>query len=120
MKNHKIYIDKKCYEKLMDCMNIQHVTDHRGEYIDLDLFYRDEWLLDSAVIDNIVERKGNWDVYLVFAHIYNPFKMIKKKISKCISLQKAELAANMMRRLAAKDQRGTLKIDQSLFHSCNN
>ncbi|MEL6557416.1 MAG: hypothetical protein AAFQ94_04485 [Bacteroidota bacterium] len=120
MNHRKIYIDKACYEELMDFMNVQHVVDLKGEYMDLDLFYQDEWLLDSAVIDNVVEKRGNWDVYLVFAHVNNPLKMIKKKISRCTSLKKAELAANTMRRLAAKDQRGTLKIDKNLFQSCNN
>lgn len=120
MKHPKIYVDKNCYEKLMDFMNTQHFMDLKGEYVDLDLFYRDEWLLDSAVIDNIVERKGNWEVYLVFSHVYNPFKMIRKKISKCTSFKKAALSADTMRRQAAKDQRGTLRIDESFFNSCNN
>lgn len=114
------YIDKDCYEKLMDFMNTQYSADLKGEYVDLDLFYSDDWLLDSAVIDNVVERNGNWDVYLVFAHVFNPMKMIKKKITKCTSLKKAELTANYMRRQAAKDQRGTLRLNDSMFKSCNN
>jgi len=119
MKKHT-YIDQKCYEKLMDFMNMQHLVDQKGEYLDLDLFYSDEWLLDSAVIDNVVERKGNWDVYLVFAYVFDPLKLIKRKITRCTSLQKAEMSANYMRRQAAKDQRGTLRIADTTFVSCNN
>lgn len=120
MRKPRIYIDKQCYEVLMDFMNVQSVFDQRGEYLDLNLFYSDEWLLDSAVIENVTERNGNWDIYLVFAHIVDPLKLIKRKITKCTTLKRAELTANHMRRLAAKDQRGTLKIDDSIFLSCNN
>ena len=116
----KVYVDRRCYEKLMDFMNIQSFSDQRGEFTDLDLFYSDEWLLDSAVVDNVIERNGNWDVYLVFAHVSDPLKLIKKKITRCTTIKKAELAANYMRRLAAKDQRGTLKIDSTTFKSCEN
>ncbi len=115
-----IYIDKTSYENLMDYMNNQYFVDHKGEYIDLDLFYHDEWLLDSAVIDHVVERNGNWDVYLVFAHVDDPFKIIKKKITRCTSLQKAMLSANYMKRQAAKDQRGTLRLDEAYFQNCDN
>ncbi|MEM8569056.1 MAG: hypothetical protein AAGF85_21555 [Bacteroidota bacterium] len=115
-----IYIDKTCYENMIDFMNGHCFVDLKGEYLDLDLFYNDAWLLDSAVIDNVVERRGNWDVYLIFAHIFNPYKVIKKKITRCTSFKKAQLSANYMRRLAAKDQRGTLKLDNSAFLSCNN
>ncbi|MEQ8553098.1 MAG: hypothetical protein RIC06_24445 [Cyclobacteriaceae bacterium] len=115
-----IYIDNSCYESLMDMMNSQVHLDLKGNFMDLDLFYSDQWLLDSAVIENVVERNGNWDVYLVFAHINNPLKLIKRKITRCTTLKKAELSANFMRRLAAKDQRGTLKIEGSLFNYCSN
>ena len=118
--HHRIYVDRKCYENLMDHMNKQHTVDLRGEYVDLNLFHSDKWLLDSAVIDRIVKRNGNWDIYLIFAYVLDPFKMIRKKITSCTSLQKAKLSANYMRRLAAKDQRGTLRLDDSSFFNCNN
>ena len=116
----KVYVDRRCYEKLLDFMNMQSLLDQKGEFTDLDLFYSDEWLLDSAVIDNVTERNGNWDVYLVFAHVVDPMKLIKRKITRCTTLKKAELAAGYMRRLAAKDQRGTLKIDGATFKNCEN
>jgi hypothetical protein len=116
----KVYIDNKAYENLLDHLNRNHSTDLRGQFIDLDLFYSDEWLLDSSVIENIWERKGNWEIYLVFAHIYDPLKLIKRKITKCFTLKKAELTANHMRRLAAKDQRGTLRVKKESFKYCDN
>lgn len=120
MKSRKVYLDKKSYENLMDFMNLQQSTDQKGDSPDFNLFYKDEWLMNSAVIDNIVLRNGNWDIYLVFAHVDNPFKIIKKKITKCFSLQKAIFTANHMRRLAAKDQRGTLTVDPHSFKTWDN
>lgn len=120
MTTSKVYVDITCYESLMDFMNLQQVVDLKGEFTDFDLFYSDEWLLNSAVIDNVIHRDGNWDIYLVFVHVTNPLKLIKRKITKCITHQKACLTANHMRRLAAKDQRGTLKISDTSFQSCDN
>ena len=116
----KIYIDRRCYGQLLDFMNLQAVSDQRGEFTDLDLFYSDEWLLDSAVVDNVVERNGNWDIYLVFAHVLDPMKFIKRKITRCTTVKKAKLTANYMRRLAAKDQRGTLRVNSAYFDNCKN
>lgn len=116
----KVYVDRKCYESLMDGLNLQQVVDQKGEFTDFDLFYSDDWLLNSAVVDNVIERNGNWDIYLVFAYVGNPLKLIKRRITRCITIKKANLTANYMRRLAAKDQRGTLKIDCSSFKNCDN
>ena len=120
MKKPGVYIDKKCHESLMSYLDLQQTMDLKGSFTDLDLFYKDEWLLDSAVIENVSKRNGNWDVYLVFAHVDNPLKLIKRRITRYVSLEKAELAANYMRRLAAKDARGTLKIERSKFLSIDN
>tara|TARA_Y100000768_G_C23965505_1_gene677626 strand:+ start:1638 stop:2000 length:363 start_codon:yes stop_codon:yes gene_type:complete len=120
MGRQNIYIDKTCYEQLLKGMNHQQFDDTYGEYTDLDVFNNDAWLLDSAVIDHIVERRGNWSIYLVFAYCKYPMRLIKRKITSCFSQQKAELAANHMRRLAAKDQRGTLIVNPSDFYHCSN
>ena len=104
----------------MDFMNERHLDDLCGEIWDLNLFYNDSWLLDSAVIDKIVPIRGNWDIYLVFADTKFPFRLIKRKITRCMTLKNAEFAADKMRRLAAKDQRGTLKVDETDFKYCFN
>ncbi|MEO1052612.1 MAG: hypothetical protein AAFX87_18410 [Bacteroidota bacterium] len=101
-------------------MNMNHNDDQAGEIWDLELFYNDSWLLDSAVIDFVVCNKGNWDIHLVFADTKFPLRLIKRKITKCITLRRAQVAADSMRRLAAKDQRGTLKVDKSDFEHCLN
>ena len=101
-------------------MTSQLLDDLHGEILDLDVFYNDAWLKDSAVIDNIKPIDGNWEVSLVFAYIRFPMKLIKRKITTCITRQKAEISAHYMRRLAAKDQRGTLYIDKKYFDLCLN
>ncbi|GAB5523736.1 MAG: hypothetical protein Roseis2KO_16080 [Roseivirga sp.] len=120
MKKKPVYIDECCYESLMDALNDRLKDDLKGDFPDLDLFYNDQWLLDSAVVDNLVKVRGNWDVFLVFAHIHFPLKLIRKKITRCNTLKKALFAADKMRRQAAKDQRGTLKIKESSFEYCLN
>tara|TARA_B100000780_G_C21057559_1_gene424956 strand:+ start:681 stop:1043 length:363 start_codon:yes stop_codon:yes gene_type:complete len=120
MKKKAVYIDKVCYEHLLKGMNQQQFDDLYGEYTDLDVFNNDAWLLDSAVIDHIVERRGNWHIYLVFAYSKYPMRLIKRKITSCFTKQKAELSANHMRRLAAKDQRGTIVVNASDFYHCSN
>ena len=120
MRDKTVYIDATCYEGLLDFMNQQDKDDAHGEIIDLDLFYNDQWLLDSAVIDLVVPRHGNWIIYLVFAYAKFPLRLIKRKITKCNTLDKARLTAGYMRRLAAKDQRGTLTVRKTDFDQCLN
>jgi len=61
-----------------------------------------------------------WEIQLVFAHYRQPVKFIKRVIKRMPSREKAELDAWYMRRLAAKDQRGTLKVQLSDFGLCSN
>ena len=120
MKSKPIYIDETCYGSLMDFLNERLKDDANGEVLDLDLFYNDSWLLDSAVVDNLVPVNGNWDIFLIFAHSEFPLKLIRKKITRCNTLKNALFAADKMRRQAAKDQRGTLEIKESYFEHCLN
>ena len=120
MDKKRIYIDPTCYESLMDFMNERQTDDLHGEIPDLDVFYNDGWLQDSAVIDNITPKCGNWQVSLVFAYTKFPVKFIKRKITVCTTRKRAKITADYMRRLAAKDQRGTLKVQEKDFKHCLN
>lgn len=113
----QVYIDQFAYECMLERLNSESSTDQRGELIDMGLFYDDAWLMDSAVVENMIANKGNWDIYLVFVDPLHPMKFIRRKISSYFSRNKAELAGNYMRRLAAKDQRGTIKISNQLYGS---
>ncbi len=79
-----------------------------------------DWLKDAAVIDMIFARKGAWDVCLVFAHHKNPLQLIVRNITRCFSENKANSAAFYMKKDAAKDRRGTLKVSFKDLNICNN
>tara|TARA_B100001245_G_C22799545_1_gene385445 strand:- start:198 stop:563 length:366 start_codon:yes stop_codon:yes gene_type:complete len=113
MSKKPVYIDQFCYELMLSGLNDQSLTDLNGAHIDLALFYDDQWLMDSAVVENVVYNKGHWDIYLVFVDPLHPLKLIRRKISSYFTEKKALQAGNYMRRLAAKDQRGTIKVDIS-------
>ena len=78
------------------------------------------WLKDAAVIDAISNRKGAWDVSLIFAHYKNPLQLIVRNIARCFSEQKAQASAFYIRKEAAKDRRGTLQPSIKDLHLCSN
>ncbi|MEM6320678.1 MAG: hypothetical protein AAF960_23620 [Bacteroidota bacterium] len=117
---HYHHLDDKAYNELLNLMNNQHFIDKSGEQIDMDFLSDDWWLRDTAVVENIVKRNGMWEIHLVFAHYKTPNKLIKRVIAKYPNKKKAELSAWYMRRLAAKDQRGTLNVNLADFRLCDN
>ena len=116
MSNFKL--DGYAYDELLNLLNNQHFIDQPGKQEDMEFLSDDWWLRDTAVIENIVRRDGMWEIHLVFAHYQQPQKLIKRIISRYTCKRKAELSAWYMRRLAAKDQRGTLKVDMDDFNLC--
>lgn len=111
-------LDNDAYNELLNLLNNQHFTDKPGCQEDMDFLSDDWWLRDTAVIENIVKREGMWEIHLVFAHYQEPKKLIKRVISRFTCKNKAELNAWYMKRLAAKDQRGTLKVNLDDFNLC--
>ncbi|MCA0232411.1 hypothetical protein [Runella limosa] len=109
MKSH-FRIDEVTYSHLLGRLNDLHVTDKRGTLPDFTFFHKDEWLADTAVIEELTRHKGEWQVNLVFAHTNNPMRFIRRQITSYSCPRKASLFASLMRRLAAKDQRGTQAI----------
>ncbi|MEO1516926.1 MAG: hypothetical protein AAFV95_18025 [Bacteroidota bacterium] len=112
-------LDHGAYGELLDLLNNQHFVERPGCQSDMDFLSDDDWLRDTAVIENIVKRDGMWEIHLVFAHYLDPQKLIKRVISRYTSKSKAELSAWYMRRLAAKDQRGTLTVSLDGFGLCS-
>ena len=112
------FLDDSAYNELLNLLNNQHFTEKSGDKSDMRFLSDDWWLRDTAVIENIIRREGMWEIHLVFAHYQEPYKLIKRVITRHTSKQKAELSAWYMKRLAAKDQRGTLKIDLDDFQLC--
>ena len=115
---HEFYLDGEVYNEMLNLLNNQHFTEKPGIQADMEFLSDDWWLRDTAVVENIVKRKGMWEIHLVFAHYQQPSKLIKRVIAKYASKDKAELNAWYMKRLAAKDQRGTLKVDIKDFKLC--
>ncbi len=114
------HLDGNAYNELLNLLNNQHFTDKPAFCSDMEFLSDDWWLRDTAVIENIVNRDGMWEIQLVFAHYQEPQKLIKRVISRYPSKDKAELNAWYMKRLAAKDQRGTLRVDLKDFGLCSN
>jgi hypothetical protein len=113
-------IDEKIYNKLLELLNDAYFIDSKGNINDFQFYHDDHWLSDSAVIDNLIYKKGEWNIELVFALHNNPLKFIKRQIVSYSCPKKANLSASLMRRMAAKDQRGTLEIKADDFKICHN
>ena len=112
-------LDESAYNELLNLLNNQHFIEKPGPQSDMDFLSDDWWLRDTAVIENIVKREGMWEIQLVFAHYQEPKKLIKRVISRFACKKKAEHSAWYMRRLAAKDQRGTLAVNIDDFKLCS-
>lgn len=113
-------IDSNTYAKVMKGMNDAFFNEKKGNSSDFRLYFDDLWLSDSAVIEKIYKSKGEWAVDLVFAHIHNPLKFIRRFIVSHPCPKRAAQKAHFMRRLAAKDQRGTLEVNIELLNLCQN
>ena len=107
----KIQLDDNTYAGMLDGINTFYSTNRPAINLDTDFIKDDYWLQNTAVIENIERRKGCWQIFLVFAHHLQPLKFIKRGITNFSCLKKATLTAHYMRRLAAKDQRGTLSVN---------
>lgn len=116
----KFHIDSKLYESVLELINDQHFVEIKGNIKDFSFLYDDAWLYDTAVIENLVFAYGQWDVELVFVQYNNHLKLLKRKIVSYSDKKKAALTATLMRRMAAKDQRGTLTVDLEQINLNNN
>jgi hypothetical protein len=116
----KVGIDRATYKLLLAYKRSCFDTGKRGETADLEFLYEDTWLRDTVVINWVARLNGTWRIYLVFVHHKRPFLFIKRFIKTQISEPKAVMEAEYMKRLAAKDQRGTLKLEERAFDVCSN
>ena len=113
-------LDEGAYQALLKLLNNQHHIEKTGKEQDMFFLYEDYWLKDTAVISNIVAKNGMWEIYLVFAHHTKPHQFIKRSIAQFPNREQAMIGAQYMRRMAAKDQRGTLRVNYSGFNLSNN
>jgi len=87
---------------------------------DLHFIQNGSWLRYAAVIDQVIFRRGTWEVCLVFAHFNNPLQFIIRNITHCFSEKKAKTAAFFIRNEAAKDRRGPLQVSIQDLQICFN
>jgi hypothetical protein len=116
----KFNIDAAAYSALMQGLNQQYFVEKKGDMSDFRLYFDDLWLADTAVIDDVHRSKGEWAVDLIFASIHNPLKFIRRFIVSHSCPKRAHQKAEFMRRLAAKDQRGTLAVSINSLEICHN
>ena len=114
------HLSKKAYAELLNLMNRQYFCERVGKSNDYSFLQADHWLKDSAVIDQVIRTQEGWSIFLVFAHAVYPYRLIRRFIDQINHPKKAIVAAEYMRRLAAKDQRGTLTVRMSDFDLCIN
>lgn len=113
-------MDKAAYATMLAGLNNLHFTERKGNLVDFQLFHDDLWLADTAVIENLHRHRGAWEVELIFAYTHNPLKFIKRRITSNACPRRAAQQAYFMRRLAAKDQRGTLTVSAQQLDVCLN
>lgn len=111
----KFTIQDDAYAAMLEYLDQFSFTERTGRSEDAHFIDEDFWLQDTAVIENLEHRSGEWNIYLVFAHHLIPLKFIKRKIMIIACEKKAIITAHYMRRQAAKDQRGTLSVNMRLF-----
>ncbi len=120
MKKPPFSIDQAAYTNLLAGLNNLHFTEQKGNLSDFQLFTDDQWLADTAVIEQLTRSRGEWQVDLIFASIHNPLRFLKRHITANPCPKRAAQQGYYMRRLAAKDQRGTLTVSVAQLNLCAN
>ena len=112
-------IDPAVLKMFSGIWNTSATEDRCGQVVDYQFLQESTWLQDAAVIERIMPHKGKWAISLVFA---NPRQtsFIVRFIRSSMSLQKARIEAQYLRRTAAKDPRGTVTISADLFQCSKN
>lgn len=110
------FLSPGLYAHMLEGLSNLFFTDKLGFESDMNFYREDLWLSDTAVIDQLNHRKGTWEISLLFAHYKTPMKFISRRIASNACPKRAGIMAFYMRRLAAKDQRGTLKLDIADMH----
>ena len=76
----------------------------------------DAWLLDSEVQSNVEKVKGQWQVSLTFIDTKDPKRVLIRKIGSYRSERLAQISANYMQQTAARDPRGTQKVNKDDYN----
>lgn len=80
----------------------------------------DAWLLDAEVQYKIKEVNSRWEVSLIFIDTKDPNHVLIQKIGDYRSERLAEVYAKNMQQTAAKDIRGTQKVNKDDYNINSN
>jgi hypothetical protein len=99
------------YARMIEGLSNLMFTESLGGRTDMHFYEDDLWLSDTAVISRLQQRLGLWEVMLVFAHYRRPLTFICRRITRHSCPRRAGIMAHYIGRQAAKDQRGTLRLN---------
>jgi len=81
---------------------------------------KNKWLLDAEVQYKVTPVKGRWEVSLLFINTKNPNQVLIQTIGDYRTERLAEIYGRSMQQTAAKDPRGTQKVDKDAYNINNN
>ncbi len=81
---------------------------------------QDAWLSDAEVQSKIIKTKGRWEVLLIFIDTKDPNHILAHNMGSFRSKRLAEVNAMYMQKTAARDVRGTQKVNKDDYNINNN
>lgn len=81
---------------------------------------KNDWLMDAEVQYKVAPVKGRWEVSLIFINTHDPNEVLVQVIGDYRSERLAEIYGRNMQQTAAKDPRGTQKVDKNAYDINNN
>jgi len=81
---------------------------------------KNDWLMDAEVQYKVTPIKGRWEVSLIFINTKDPNQVLIQTIGDYRSERLAEIYGRSMQQTAAKDPRGTQKVDKDAYDINNN
>ncbi|MEM6297105.1 MAG: hypothetical protein AAF740_00275 [Bacteroidota bacterium] len=76
----------------------------------------DAWLLNAEVKTRIEKVDGQWQVSLVFIDTKDPRHFLIRKINSHRTQRLAEISARYMQKTAARDARGTQRVNKDDYN----
>ncbi len=75
----------------------------------------DRWLINAEVRSRVTEVKGRWEVDLIFIDTSDPSHILVRSIADYHSERIALIYAEQMKLAAARDERGTQKVEENAY-----
>ncbi|WP_425235481.1 hypothetical protein [Ulvibacterium sp.] len=81
---------------------------------------RNDWLIDAEVQYKVIPVKGRWEVSLIFINTKDPNQILVQTIGDYRTERLAEIYGRNMQQTAAKDPRGTQRVNKDAYDINNN